>query len=197
MNNSFGFGGTNATLVLSASRAERVALRVAMQCPFCRHLESQVVDSRLVAGGTVTWRRRECEACTRRFTTYERVEDMLPSVVKKDGRREPFDRQKLLRRPAHRLQQAPGVRWTRSRQRPMRSSASSPRAASARSRRWSSGERVMTAPQAPGRSRLRALRERLPVVPRHRRVHARDDRARASPEPGVTGEPMPRHTTPS
>ncbi|GMV12665.1 MAG: transcriptional repressor NrdR [Polyangiaceae bacterium] len=55
-----------------------------------------MVDSRLVAGGTVTWRRRECDACKRRFTTYERVELSLPVVIKKDGQREPFDRQKVL-----------------------------------------------------------------------------------------------------
>lgn len=54
------------------------------------------MDSRLVAGGTVTWRRRECDACKRRFTTYERVELSLPTVVKKDGQREPFDRKKIL-----------------------------------------------------------------------------------------------------
>lgn len=68
-----------------------------MQCPACREMESRVIDSRLVAGGTVTWRRRECDACKRRFTTYERVEHTLPTVVKKDGQREPFDRQKVLR----------------------------------------------------------------------------------------------------
>jgi len=67
-----------------------------MQCPFCREMESRVVDSRLAAGGTVTWRRRECDACNRRFTTYERVEHALPIVVKKNGQREPFDRQKIL-----------------------------------------------------------------------------------------------------
>ncbi|MFO7178418.1 MAG: transcriptional regulator NrdR [Pseudomonadota bacterium] len=68
-----------------------------MQCPYCREMDSRVVDSRLGAGGTVTWRRRECDACKRRFTTYERVEHQLPVVVKKDGHREPFDREKLLR----------------------------------------------------------------------------------------------------
>jgi transcriptional repressor NrdR len=60
-------------------------------------MESRVVDSRLVAGGTVTWRRRECDGCKRRFTTYERVEQTLPTVVKKDGQREAFDREKILR----------------------------------------------------------------------------------------------------
>lgn len=68
-----------------------------MQCPYCHQLESRVVDSRLAAGGTATWRRRECDDCKRRFTTYERVEYTLPVVAKKDGQREPFDREKLLR----------------------------------------------------------------------------------------------------
>ncbi len=55
-----------------------------------------MLDSRLVSGGTVTWRRRECDACKRRFTTYERVELSLPTVVKRDGQRAPFNREKLL-----------------------------------------------------------------------------------------------------
>lgn len=67
-----------------------------MKCPFCSHLESKVTDSRLSAVGDVTRRRRECEKCARRFTTYERVEEVLPLVIKKDGRREMFDRVKLL-----------------------------------------------------------------------------------------------------
>jgi transcriptional repressor NrdR len=68
-----------------------------VKCPFCGHLEDKVIDSRAAGTGEVIRRRRECEACNRRFTTYERVEDVLPTVVKKDGRREPFDRQKLVR----------------------------------------------------------------------------------------------------
>jgi transcriptional repressor NrdR len=67
-----------------------------VKCPFCSHLESKVTDSRLSAVGDVTRRRRECESCARRFTTYERVEEIMPLVVKKDGRRETFDRQKIL-----------------------------------------------------------------------------------------------------
>jgi transcriptional repressor NrdR len=67
-----------------------------VKCPFCSHLESKVIDSRLSAASDVTRRRRECEGCTRRFTTYERVEEIMPLVVKKDGRRETFDRQKIL-----------------------------------------------------------------------------------------------------
>jgi transcriptional repressor NrdR len=68
-----------------------------LKCPFCGHPEDKVIDSRAAEKGDVIRRRRECESCTRRFTTYERVEDVLPTVVKKDGRREPFDRQKLVR----------------------------------------------------------------------------------------------------
>ncbi len=67
-----------------------------MKCPFCGHLDNKVIDSRLSQGGEVTRRRRECETCTRRYTTYERVEEVLPQLVKKDGRREPFDRMKVL-----------------------------------------------------------------------------------------------------
>jgi transcriptional repressor NrdR len=59
-------------------------------------MESKVVDSRLSQDGSITRRRRECERCTKRFTSYERVEAELPMVIKKDGRREPFDRLKLL-----------------------------------------------------------------------------------------------------
>lgn len=67
-----------------------------MKCPFCGTLDNKVIDSRLSHGGEVTRRRRECEQCNRRYTTYERVEQVLPLVVKKDGRREPFDRIKIL-----------------------------------------------------------------------------------------------------
>lgn len=67
-----------------------------MRCPFCAHTESKVIDSRASAPADVIRRRRECESCARRFTTYERVEDVVPAVVKKDGRRETFDRQKVM-----------------------------------------------------------------------------------------------------
>ncbi len=67
-----------------------------MKCPFCGHLDNKVIDSRLSQGGEVTRRRRECDHCARRYTTYERVEEVLPLVVKKDGRREPFDRMKVI-----------------------------------------------------------------------------------------------------
>ncbi|MGH7965025.1 MAG: transcriptional regulator NrdR [Candidatus Binatia bacterium] len=67
-----------------------------MKCPFCSHLENRVIDSRLSREGDVTRRRRACARCERRFTTYERVEEILPLVVKKDGRRETYDRLKVV-----------------------------------------------------------------------------------------------------
>lgn len=67
-----------------------------MKCPFCSYLEDKVIDSRLSQDGSTTRRRRECLKCMKRFTTYERIEETLPLVVKKDGRREPFDRTKIL-----------------------------------------------------------------------------------------------------
>ncbi len=67
-----------------------------MQCPACRNVEDKVVDSRESLEGETIRRRRECLKCGRRFTTYERIEEHPLMVVKKDGRREPFDRQKIL-----------------------------------------------------------------------------------------------------
>ncbi len=67
-----------------------------MKCPYCDEIEDKVVDSRMAREGQVIRRRRECLGCKRRYTTYERVEESLPMVVKKDGRREPFDRNKIL-----------------------------------------------------------------------------------------------------
>ncbi|MBK6578520.1 MAG: transcriptional repressor NrdR [Sandaracinaceae bacterium] len=67
-----------------------------MRCPFCSKLDNKVIDSRLSQAGEVVRRRRECEGCGRRYTTYERIEQTLPLVVKKDGRRQPYDRVKLL-----------------------------------------------------------------------------------------------------
>jgi len=67
-----------------------------VKCPFCDEIEDKVVDSRMAREGQVIRRRRECLVCKRRYTTYERIEESLPMVVKKDGRREPFDRTKIL-----------------------------------------------------------------------------------------------------
>jgi len=67
-----------------------------MKCPFCNHMEDKVVDSRESKEGDAIRRRRECLACERRFTTYERIDEVPYMVIKKDGRREKFDRQKVL-----------------------------------------------------------------------------------------------------
>ncbi len=67
-----------------------------MKCPFCGHPEDKVVDSRTTTDGSAIRRRRECLSCEKRFTTYEHVEEQPLMVIKKDGRREPFDRSKLI-----------------------------------------------------------------------------------------------------
>jgi len=67
-----------------------------MKCPFCGHLEDKVIDSRASKDGLLIRRRRECLACQSRFTAYERIEEVLPLVIKKDGRREAFNRMKIL-----------------------------------------------------------------------------------------------------
>jgi len=67
-----------------------------MRCPFCSNLESKVVDSRIAKDNASIRRRRECEKCAKRYTTYERVEENFPLVVKKDGRREEYVREKLV-----------------------------------------------------------------------------------------------------
>src|SRR3954468_4854038 len=67
-----------------------------MKCPYCTTLDTKVVDSRLNQPGDITRRRRQCLRCEGRFTTYERVEEVMPVLIKKDGRREPYDRAKGL-----------------------------------------------------------------------------------------------------
>lgn len=67
-----------------------------MRCPFCRRSQNRVIDSRISGEGSTIRRRRLCTFCKRRFTTYERVEEIAPMVVKKDGRREPYDRAKII-----------------------------------------------------------------------------------------------------
>lgn len=66
-----------------------------MRCPFCSHTQARVVDSRSSKEGDAIRRRRECLKCNRRFTTYERIEEVAQMVIKKDGRRETFDRWKI------------------------------------------------------------------------------------------------------
>ena len=67
-----------------------------MRCPYCIKIDNRVIDSRLSKDGRTIRRRRECLACSRRFTTYEKLEEVLPMVIKKDGRREPFNREKII-----------------------------------------------------------------------------------------------------
>lgn len=66
-----------------------------MKCPFCAEIDNKVIDSRLSKDGNVIRRRRECLVCTRRFTTYEHIEEIPIMIIKKDGRREVFSREKL------------------------------------------------------------------------------------------------------
>jgi len=68
-----------------------------MRCPFCQHLDSDVIDTRKLNGGESIRRRRKCPSCGKRFTTYERVESVSLTVVKKNGEREPYDREKMMR----------------------------------------------------------------------------------------------------
>jgi len=68
-----------------------------MKCPYCTKIDNKVIDSRLSKDGRTIRRRRECIECGRRFTTYEKLEEVLPMVVKKDGRREPFSREKIIK----------------------------------------------------------------------------------------------------
>ena len=67
-----------------------------MRCPYCTKIDNKVIDSRLSKDGRTIRRRRECIDCGRRFTTYEKLEEVLPLVIKKDGRREPFNRDKII-----------------------------------------------------------------------------------------------------
>ena len=67
-----------------------------MKCPYCSYKDNKVIDSRLSKDGNLIRRRRECNDCGRRFTTYERIEESLPLVIKKDGRREAYDRTKIM-----------------------------------------------------------------------------------------------------
>ncbi|HDI78974.1 MAG TPA: transcriptional repressor NrdR [Desulfobacteraceae bacterium] len=67
-----------------------------MRCPYCGKIQNRVIDSRMTKDGRAIRRRRECLLCKKRFTTYERYEDILPMVIKKDGRRERFSREKII-----------------------------------------------------------------------------------------------------
>src|SRR5688572_23952354 len=79
------------------SEFSRVSINrvINMHCPFCRDPDTKVIDSRLVGEGNQIRRRRECVKCAERFTTYETAELLLPRIIKRDGRRAPFDEQKM------------------------------------------------------------------------------------------------------
>ena len=89
-----------------------------MKCPYCGHLGDKVVDSRESKEGDVIRRRRECLECGRRFTSYERIDEIPYMVIKKDGRRERFERQKLIAGMLQGLREAAGHRRRRSRRSP-------------------------------------------------------------------------------
>jgi transcriptional repressor NrdR len=78
-----------------------------MRCPHCGSFDDKVIDSRTLANGEATRRRRECNSCSYRFTSYERIEDKQFMVVKRDGRREPFDRLKIERGVERALEKRP------------------------------------------------------------------------------------------
>jgi len=78
-----------------------------LKCPFCAHLDDKVIDSREGRTGDTIRRRRECLKCSRRFTTYERIDEIPYMVIKKDGRRERFERQKDFARLAESLRKRP------------------------------------------------------------------------------------------
>ncbi len=78
-----------------------------MHCPFCSHEETKVIDSRLAGEGLQVRRRRECQSCGERYTTFESAELVMPHVVKRDGRREPFDEMKLRAGIARALEKRP------------------------------------------------------------------------------------------
>ncbi len=78
-----------------------------MHCPYCSHRETRVIDSRLAESGSAVRRRRSCEGCGKRFSTFERVDLRLPMVIKKDGSRQSFDADKLRRGMARALEKRP------------------------------------------------------------------------------------------
>ncbi len=154
-----------------------------MRCPFCQDTENKVIDSRESHEGSVIRRRRECLECKRRFTTYERVEELYPLIVKKDGRREAFDRDKIVnglqkaceKRPVSvdQIEQTVGTI-----ERMLQGMGEKEVPSSV------IGEEVMRQLRDAGRGGLRALRLGVPELPRHRRVHERAARARGPVQGG-------------
>ena len=150
-----------------------------MKCPYCGHLGDKVVDSRESREGEVIRRRRECLECGRRFTSYERVDEIPYMVVKKDGRRERFERQKLIAGLLKACEKRPvsvaaleaiadRVEMTLQ-DRPEKEMSTA-----------DVGAFVMQELKRPRQGRLRAVRVGLPSLPRHRRVHDRAERSARS-----------------
>ena len=123
-----------------------------MRCSFCNHDDTRVIDSRLADEGVMVRRRRECPACNARFTTFERVELAMPVMVKSDGRREPFDEQKLLQ----------GL-WRALSKRPVETSHVHAAARNIQKRLWETGEREVSS-RLVGEFVMEALRALDPVA---------------------------------
>ena len=140
-----------------------------MHCPFCGHTETKVIDSRLAGEGRQIRRRRECLECAERFTTFEAAELLLPTVVKGDRSREPFDESKLLAGMQKALEKRPvSARSDRSRGRadlPQVAQSGRARNRLARHRRTGHGGAA-----ASGRGRLRAIRVGVPQLSGRRGV---------------------------
>ncbi len=146
-----------------------------MKCPYCGFGQDRVVDSRESKEADSIRRRRECESCNRRFTTYERIDEIPYMVVKKDGRRERFDRQKVLSGllracekrpvPASKLEAIVDATESFLMDAPERERTTS-----------EVGELIMTAPQRPRHGRLHPLRLRLPRLQGRARIQGRAGR---------------------
>ena len=162
-------GGADAGPHAAPGRASRRRRRRQVKCPYCGHLGDKVVDSRESKEGEVIRRRRECLDCGRRFTSYERIDEIPYMVVKKDGSRERFERQKLIGGHAEGLREAAGERGgAREGGGPGRGDA----AGAAREGDRDGGDRPLrdAGAEGPRRGGLRALRVGLPQLPRRRRV---------------------------
>ena len=142
-----------------------------MKCPYCAHLGDKVVDSRESKEGEVIRRRRECLECGRRFTSYERIDEIPYMVVKKDGSRERFERQKLVAGLLKACEKRP-VSVAQVEAVADKVEASLQERPEKGNRDAEIGQAVMEEP-APRQGRLRALRLGLSPLPGHRRVHER------------------------
>ena len=143
-----------------------------MKCPFCSHLGDKVVDSRESKEGEVIRRRRECLECGRRFTSYERIDEIPYMVIKKDGSRERFERQKLIAGLLKACEKRPvsvaAVEAVADRVEATVQERPEKEMSTRGGRRARHGRA-----QAARQGRLRALRLGLPAFPRHRRIHDR------------------------